>query len=181
MLFEISIEGSTAKVGLTRLFQGESHKETYESRFSAPNDKTAVLIVESRDSNFLVVSINNRVYQVKMLRQSRDHVDFLLNGREVTAVLGSNLSSKGKESQARSDIATVNELVTSNFPAKVVSVPAEKGSTLKEGDTILVLEAMKMEARIKAPRIGTVVEVYVKEGEMVSRGSKLVRLKFLPK
>ena len=46
------------------------------------------------------------------------------------------------------------------------------------GETLLVLEAMKMETNLEAPSDCTVREVFVKEGEMVARGSKLARLDF---
>ncbi len=64
----------------------------------------------------------------------------------------------------------------SNFPAKIVKIMAAKGDRLNQGDTIMVVEAMKMEAQIKVPSMCVVAEIFVREGEMVERGKTLARL-----
>ena len=50
------------------------------------------------------------------------------------------------------------------------------GDTVKTGETILILEAMKMENNIIAPKDGTIVSLLVKEGQSVDSGSTLVEL-----
>jgi biotin carboxyl carrier protein len=77
-----------------------------------------------------------------------------------------------------SRLASNKELIVSNFPARIVKLSIKPGADLRSGETLIVLEAMKMEAQIKAPRDCTVEEVYVKEGEMVERGKPMIRLKF---
>lgn len=53
------------------------------------------------------------------------------------------------------------------MPATVVRVLVTPGATVAEGDTLLVLEAMKMELPIRAPRAGVVTAVHCREGELV--------------
>jgi biotin carboxyl carrier protein len=174
---EISIDRSTAKVELSRL--REEFGEVYEANIGATIRAKVRIRVEKREPDALLVSIDDKAYYVKQLSRTANAVHFLLNGSEVKAVIDHTGKYSGvARSETKSDVASVNELVSSNFPAKVVSVPVKKGSLLKEGDTILVLEAMKMEARIKAPKDCKVVEVFVHEGDMVGRGSKLAQLKF---
>jgi biotin carboxyl carrier protein len=62
------------------------------------------------------------------------------------------------------------------LPGKVVAVKVKAGSTVKKGQVLVVLEAMKMENEIVAPRDGTVKEVYVSEGASVNVGQPLVSL-----
>jgi biotin carboxyl carrier protein len=176
MQYEISVDGTVSKVELMRSMNKE--KEIYEAKIDGEGNQTRITI-ENRTTESLLVSIDNRIYQVKQLKRRPGEVEFLLNGRVVKALLAINNRIGQRSISEKSDIATVNELVTSNFPAKVITVEAGKGSSLKDGDTILVLEAMKMEARIKAPRDCTVLEIFVRGGDMVSRGSKLAHLKFL--
>ena len=97
-----------------------------------------------------------------------------MNGKFVEA---STTTGKPRGS-SRSSLASVNELVSSNFPAKVVKVNAKVGDELREGATLIVLEAMKMEAQIRVPSLCKVVAVYVKDGEMVEKGEPLARLSF---
>jgi 3-methylcrotonyl-CoA carboxylase alpha subunit len=53
------------------------------------------------------------------------------------------------------------------MPATVVRVMVAAGASVAEGDTLIVLEAMKMELPIRAPRAGVVTSVHCREGELV--------------
>lgn len=66
--------------------------------------------------------------------------------------------------------------VTSPMPGTVVKIKVKKGDKVKAGDTIVIVEAMKMENEIHAPIDGVVEEVYVREGEMVNPDEVMVRI-----
>ena len=59
------------------------------------------------------------------------------------------------------------------MPGKVVALLAEVGHHVEQGQGVLVIEAMKMENEIKAPRTGTVQEIRVKPGQAVEAGELL--------
>jgi biotin carboxyl carrier protein len=56
---------------------------------------------------------------------------------------------------------------------KILSVKVKKGDQVKKGETLCILEAMKMENEITTSKAGTVREVYVFEGSSVSEGDTL--------
>jgi biotin carboxyl carrier protein len=60
---------------------------------------------------------------------------------------------------------------------KVVAIPVEVGQTVQEGETLAILEAMKMEYRLEAEADGEVAEIGAEVGELVDLGHVLVRLK----
>ena len=62
------------------------------------------------------------------------------------------------------------------MPATVVKVLVKSGQPVREGETVLVLEAMKMELPIRAPRDGIVTAVHCEQGELVQPGVALVDL-----
>jgi biotin carboxyl carrier protein len=62
------------------------------------------------------------------------------------------------------------------MPATVVSINTAPGRAVNEGDTVIVLEAMKMELPIKAPRSGVVKAVHCAKGELVQPGVNLLEL-----
>ena len=64
--------------------------------------------------------------------------------------------------------------VMSPMPASVVAVHVTPGQVVAEGDTLLVLEAMKMELPIRAPRNGVVKTVACVKGEIVQPGVNLL-------
>lgn len=67
----------------------------------------------------------------------------------------------------------VGEKVTAPMPGTIVRVVATKGATVKKGDVLVVLEAMKMENEIMASADGTVVDVAVTQGVAVNTGDVL--------
>ena len=62
------------------------------------------------------------------------------------------------------------------MPGKIVSVNVEPGAQVEPRALLIVLEAMKMEHRIEAPVAGTVTEVRVQPGELVTGGATLVTI-----
>lgn len=64
--------------------------------------------------------------------------------------------------------------VAAQIAGRVLSVRVKPGDAVKQGDVLLILEAMKMENEIKAPADGAVKEVLVAEGARVAEGETLV-------
>jgi 3-methylcrotonyl-CoA carboxylase alpha subunit len=62
------------------------------------------------------------------------------------------------------------------MPGKVISLLASAGQTVKKGQAVAVMEAMKMEHTLYAPRDGTVAEVLYAVGDQVMEGGALMRL-----
>ncbi len=60
------------------------------------------------------------------------------------------------------------------MPATVVRVDAVPGDTVRRGDTLIILEAMKMELPVRAPADGTVKAVHCKPGDLVQPGVALI-------
>ena len=66
-----------------------------------------------------------------------------------------------------------NVAVSAPMPGKILAVKAKEGDSVKAGDVLLVLEAMKMENDIVAPQDGVVASINVKVGDSVESGAKL--------
>ncbi len=66
--------------------------------------------------------------------------------------------------------------VTAPMQGNIWKILKKVGDVVKAGETILILEAMKMENNIVAPKDGTIVSLLVKEGESVDSGSTLLEL-----
>ena len=61
----------------------------------------------------------------------------------------------------------------SPMPGKIFKILKDKGQKVIAGETVLILEAMKMEHAIKAPKDGVVTDIFFKEGEQVQGGVSL--------
>ena len=66
--------------------------------------------------------------------------------------------------------------VNASLAGHIFKVHVSPGATVNEGDPLLIVEAMKMETIVPAPRSGTVTEVFVAEGDKVSVGDALVAI-----
>ena len=90
----------------------------------------------------------------------------------------SGIASVGAQAESAnaSAPATGGEPVAAPLAGNVVKVLVKPGQRVSEGESILVLEAMKMETSVSAPSDGTIVEVIVKAGDSCSVGDVLVTL-----
>ena len=69
-----------------------------------------------------------------------------------------------------------DSLVNAFIPGVIFEINVRKGQKIKEGDKLLILEAMKMKNILLAPRDGTIKEILVKKGEMVHKNQLLITL-----
>ena len=74
----------------------------------------------------------------------------------------------------RRKTSTSEHALSAPMPATVLSILAEIGQAVKTGDTVLMLEAMKMELPVRAPRDGIVTAIHCREGELVQPGANLI-------
>ncbi|MBI4304311.1 MAG: biotin/lipoyl-binding carrier protein [Chloroflexi bacterium] len=70
------------------------------------------------------------------------------------------------------------EIIEAPITGKIISVPAKAGAKVNEGDTLCILESMKMENPILAPVSGTVKEIKVSEGQVVKTGDLLATIEY---
>ena len=71
--------------------------------------------------------------------------------------------------------ANAGELKT-DMPGKVIKVLTTEGAVVNQGDTLLILEAMKMENEIKAGIDGVVKSIHVKEGQAIEAGAIMIEI-----
>jgi biotin carboxyl carrier protein len=127
-------------------------RQTGQGTFSLLIEHAAVeLSVTSRGDEFQVV-VGGRAHRLRLLDERA------LRRRERAAA-----GDGGKEVRAA-------------MPGKVVALLVEVGAAVEHGQGILVIEAMKMENEIAAPRAGTVAEICVQPGQAVEAGELLARI-----
>lgn len=77
---------------------------------------------------------------------------------------------------SHADTANQGGRLTAPMPATVVAILKNEGDVVKKGEQLLILEAMKMEHSIRAPRDGVITELYYSIGSQVNEGEELLKL-----
>lgn len=117
----------------------------------------------------LKITIENRIYEVEVEAFEPEPTHHALGSLTAAAppppVAPTPQPVAGSDKVGRSPVAGV-----------VVRIPAQLGQAVQAGDTLVVLEAMKMETNITAPSAGTVKAVLVKIGQAVQGGQALFEL-----
>jgi 3-methylcrotonyl-CoA carboxylase alpha subunit len=122
---------------------------------------------ERRRADDLVVDLGGARVRATVVRSGDDLV-VMTEGR------GHRLRVHDPDAAAERDVDTGN--LAAPMPGKVIAVMVEAGATVKKGQPLLILEAMKMEHTVTSPRDGRVAEVRFGEGALVSEGTQLLTL-----
>ena len=108
-----------------------------------------------------------------------DHVVTVGNGGDITGIVptsGTSAANGSASSTGAPAAVTSGEGFPAPMAGNVFKVQVEPGDHVDEGDVMIILEAMKMEITVVAPKSATVVNVTVKEGDDVALGDILVEL-----
>ncbi len=148
------------KVGADLLINGEkTTKEVIQidkNNFKVFGESSIfqVQILEKKDAN-LTLSINGKVISLS----STNHIDRVLEK------LGMNTTSSSSVSDVKAPM-----------PGTILSLNVEPGATVSKGDSLLILEAMKMENVIKSSGDGIISSIHVKQGDNVEKNQLLISL-----
>ena len=126
-------------------------------------EKTVPPVSTDAPANYNL-SLNGRSYSVSI-----DGNTAVVNGK--TFLVELNSVSNGSSPSAETSDQSV--AITAEMPGKVIRLLVDIGTTISEGDSILVLEAMKMEMPISATTSGTLTEISVSPGDQVAAGDTL--------
>lgn len=121
--------------------------------------------VASAAADAYQVNVNGTHYDVKM-----EDGHAVINGKRYNFDV-----NEGAGSGASPAVSTSSgEPVNAEMPGKVWKIVVSPGDVIQAGDTVVILEALKMEIPIAAPKAGTIHEVLVSAGQQVAAGDPLV-------
>ncbi|RYC70325.1 acetyl-CoA carboxylase biotin carboxyl carrier protein subunit [Spirosoma sordidisoli] len=101
----------------------------------------------------VVLKINGRIHTIQL----KDRFDLLLEKMGMSSAVAAKIGD-----------------LKAPMPGLIVGITVAVGATVQKGDTVLILEAMKMENTIKAPAEATVKAIRVQKGDRVEKGQVLI-------
>ena len=124
------------------------------------------------------VTLNNRVYEVEVEEGSAMLIDEYELAAPAAPAAAAAISAPAPAAVAAPAVPaaglSAGEVVKSPMPGNVLKVNVTQGQKVSEGDVLLILEAMKMENEVAAPKSGTVAQIVAAPGTVVETGSPLV-------
>jgi biotin carboxyl carrier protein len=113
------------------------------------------------------ILIAGRSFEVSVAN-SGDSVSISVNGKESIASIRD--PRKWRRNHLASSLSEQHQDIVAPMPGRVVRMLVVPGDTVKPGQGIAVVEAMKMQNEVRSPRAGIVERVLVKEGQPVNAG-----------
>jgi biotin carboxyl carrier protein len=119
--------------------------------------------------------INNASLEA-LVEASNGEIQVLLRGRLYTARVEDERASRLTQSAGGLHAGAGEVTIKSPMPGLIVAVAVSEGQAVKKGQTVVVLESMKMENELKAPRDGTITSIKVTPRQSVEQHQPLIVL-----
>jgi len=127
------------------------------------------------DGSLRLVMVNGKVLSVAVRKKSNGFPDSVeINGSRYSVDVSKIDSSH--YSGAEKSVKQASGKITAVLPGQISSLQAKPGQTVKKGQLLGILEAMKMENEILAPREGRILAVKVEQGQTVMRGDLILEI-----
>lgn len=121
--------------------------------------------INSFEDNIAEVDVNGSIYQVELAGQVK-------TTKTPKLVRSKPIATKESKPQPVTGLSKVE----APLPGTIFKVNVKEGDSVKKGQTIMIMEAMKMENNILAEKDGVVNKVHVSEGDSVLQGDVLVEI-----
>jgi biotin carboxyl carrier protein len=111
-----------------------------------------------------------------LVEGSGSHWTVTLRGRRIPVTVSSWRERILAEAETAAAAHSGPMAVKATLPGLIVAVAVSVGDEVADGESLLTIEAMKMQNEVRAPRAGRVIEVSVQPGQTVPTGAPLLRL-----
>ncbi|HPR30791.1 MAG TPA: hypothetical protein PLK12_01795 [Prolixibacteraceae bacterium] len=163
-------------------------------------DRLAKVDILGREGTLYRVRIGDKTYEVDVTKVSKGIYSLIYKGHSINMEMIEGetpnqyivntlfndyrvdvIDAKARYREAdKSMMEGSDALIASPMPGKVVAIPVRVGESVKQGQTVVVVSAMKMESEYKSPIMGNVKAIFVKAGDTVGASQALVEIEPLP-
>ena len=160
--------------------------------FDHASDTFSIDLIPSGSAKPYRITVGDHTYEVEFLQAKDGKLDLRVDGKRIIAYVSSDNTKRWVTIDGQTLVLTklsgarrgghtghhaAGELrVTAPMPGQIRAVNVHEGEAVTKGQTLLVLEAMKMEIRIHAPQAGVVKKLFLKQGQTVEREQILIEL-----
>lgn len=168
MAYEISLENRTAKIDLL-------YKNGSKILIAVDDNKYEIDIMEVEKGVFSILH-NGNSYNLELIEGSSGKKYIVNTFSRAFNVEIIDAEAKYQHSRNQGHEHDGENDISSPMPGKVVKIPVSIGESVKTGQTLIVVEAMKMQSEFKAKSDRIVKDILVKEGSTVDSNQVMIRL-----
>ena len=140
------------------------------------NDREQSLKILQMDARGIEFVLDQRYHKAKYLDSTTAEINLVVDGTPITLNMHHNLDEIVFKNSGGGGTGESQLALRSQIPGKVVSIAAEEGSLVKQGDTVCVLESMKMQVSVKSHKDGTIKSIKIKEGGTVAKNDVIAEI-----
>jgi biotin carboxyl carrier protein len=143
--------------------------------FSIEGSEKDFDIIEIKPGIFHIIK-DNKSYNAEVLKANKEEKTFVIrvNGNKYTVQIKDKYDALLKELGIDNTSSKKVKEVKAPMPGLVVDIRVKEGDTVKQGDGLLVLQAMKMENIIKSPAEGSIKKVHIKKGDAIEKNQIMI-------
>ena len=164
MKLRVEVNGSVVELHL------QKNGSDYHYSLRGEQEGSGSASITEISSGVFSVLIGTRSFQVCLAKDGERTEAFVENARHWIVVADARDRRAGTKANAASGPVEVR----SQMPGKIIKVLVKLGSSVTVGQGLLVVEAMKMQNEMKAPKEGVVAKIQVSEGATVNAGETLI-------
>ena len=139
-------------------------------------DKEYQVELSEINKNSYLLRVDNKVYEVAVDRKNNETYSFLLDGFYFQTEVRTQLQEKARELLSNKESATHHDIIKAPMPGLILKVKKKEGDDVEIGESVAILEAMKMENEIRSPVSGKIKEILVKEGISVEKDEIIISI-----
>ncbi len=140
------------------------------------NSKKVDIKIFENEDGFTYLVYKNKKYLAEIIEINQNRYTVLLNGVTYSFSIESPISYKRKKYLDKHQTQSKIEIIMAPMPGKIIDLLVEENAEVKEGEPILILEAMKMQNEISSHVAGKVKKILVKQNDSVAKDEVLLEI-----
>ena len=158
-------------------FNGEIINEISNNEYLIKiQDKEHHLQILNINSSGMEFVLDNHFHSVHYIENQTAEMKIIVDGVPLTINMHTKLDEIVYKNTGGADVGSAQINLRSQIPGRVVSIEVTVGDKVKKGDTVCVLESMKMQVSVKSHKDGEVKNLKIKEGNSVNKNDILAEI-----
>lgn len=167
---------TTSLIALSATNKAYEFKKPLEKKIKYQGEEVEIKLHED-SKGFSYIVWKNKKYLLDVIEKKQNRYTIMINGVWHSFTVETPISLKRKRYLEQQGDSSSSVSIEAPMPGKIVDILVEEGGEVKEGEPIIILEAMKMQNEITSHINGIVQSISVKKNESVMKDDVLIEIK----